>query len=653
MIDPSTVERIFSTAQIVDVVGDYVALKKRGVNYSGLCPFHNEKTPSFSVSPGKNIYKCFGCGKAGNPVNFVMELEQMSYGDALKYLAKKYHIDIVEDTPTDEEIQKRGERESLLIVTEWARNYFVDTLKNHKDGIAIARAYLRERGIRDDIAEKFQLGYCIDERDALSKTAVNAGFKPYFLDKIGVSKLREDGSLVDKVRGRIIFPIHAVAGKVIGFGARVLKTDNKEIAKYLNSPESEIYHKSQTLYGIYFGKNAIVKQDKCFLVEGYMDVIAMFQAGIENVVASSGTSLTLDQIRLIRRFTKNVTIIYDGDSAGIKAAFRGIPMVLEEGLNVKILLLPDGHDPDSFAKAYSATKLQEYVAENEQDFLTFTSNFYQKETANDPVKRAEVITSIIKTISVIPEQMYRQVYIKEISQIFKLSEEVVYNQINLERKSKKEAIKPAEQNPIELKVEPIVQHTAPTQDLDYKYSVVERDLLRLLVLHGELALNDYPQEEGARAILNVRDLFLKEILDGGMEFVNETYKAIFDDYIDQFDNGNILTDQYYFTHQDQEFQRFALDTLHFHYKLSRLYYLDKTQNLDEIDSKQEAEKLALDKLVIESLLSYKLQRVKMEYAKLNESIKSATTKEEVDQILITMTQYKKMETQFALELKRL
>ena len=652
MIDSSTVERIFSTAQIVDVVGDFVALKKRGVNYTGLCPFHNEKTPSFSVSPGKNIYKCFGCGKAGNPVNFVMEVEQMGYGDALKYLAKKYNIDIVEDTPTDEEIQKRGERESLLIVTEWARNYFVDTLKNHKDGIAIGRAYLRERGIRDDIAEKFQLGYCIDERETLSKAGVNAGFKPYFLDKIGVSKLRDDGSLVDKVRGRIIFPIHAIAGKVIGFGARVLKTDNKEIAKYLNSPESEIYHKSHTLYGIFFGKNAIIKHDKCFLVEGYMDVIAMFQAGIENVVASSGTSLTLDQIRLIRRFSKNVTIIYDGDPAGIKAAFRGIPMVLEEGLNVRILLLPDGHDPDSFAKAYSATALQDYISKNEHDFITFTADYLLKESSNDPVKRAAVISDIIKTISVIPDQIYRQVYIKELSQLFKVDESVIYNQINLLRKDKSSVQKPIEQQPIEIKQEPS-QQTAPTQNLEYKFSPVERDLLRLLVLHGDLLLLDYPQEEGARAILCVRDLFLKEIVDGGMEFINETYKAIFDDYIAQVDSGITVTESYYFNHQNQDFQRFALDTLHFHYKLSKIYYLDKTQNLDDVDSKQEAEKMALDKLVIDSLLNYKLQRIKIESGKLTDSLKDIKEPEQILEVVQTISQYKEVEKHIALALKRL
>jgi len=651
MIDSSTVERIFSTAQIVDVVGDFVALKKRGVNYTGLCPFHNEKTPSFSVSPGKNIYKCFGCGKAGNPVNFVMEHEQMSYGDALKYLAKKYHLDIVEDTPTDEEIQKRGERESLLIVTEWARNYFVDILKNNKDGIAIGRAYLRERGIRDDIADKFQLGYCIDERDTMSKTAVGAGFKPEFLDKIGVSKLRDDGSLVDKVRGRIIFPIHAIAGKVIGFGARVLKTENKEVAKYLNSPESEIYHKSHTLYGIFFGKNAIIKHDKCFLVEGYMDVIAMFQTGIENVVASSGTSLTLDQIRLIRRFSKNVTIIYDGDPAGIKAAFRGIPMVLEEGLNVKILLLPDGHDPDSFAKAYSASKLQEYIAEHEEDFITFTSKFYQKETDNDPVKRATVISDIIKTISVIPEQIYRQVYIKEISQIFKIDESVIYNQINLLRKEKKSSVKTTEQQPIEIKPE-IEEQTAPTQNIDYKYSPVERDLLRLLILHGDLPLNDYPQDEG-RAVKNVRDLFLKEIVDGQMEFINETYKAIFDDYLAQIEQGVTITENHYINHLNTDFQRFAIDALHSNYELSRIFYVDKTINLDEIDSKQEAEKQALNKLVIDTILNYKLKRIEIEYGKLNDNLKDVKDQTEVTEIVQILSNYKEIEKYIANVLKRL
>lgn len=652
MIDSSTVERIFSTAQIVDVVGDFVALKKRGVNYSGLCPFHNEKTPSFSVSPGKNIYKCFGCGKAGNPINFVMELEQMSYVDALRYLAKKYHIDIVEDTPTEDEIQKRGERESLLIVNEWAKNYFVDTLKNHKDGQAIARTYLRERGIRDDIAEKFQLGYCVDERDTLSKAGVNAGFKPYFLDKIGISKLRDDGSLFDKVRGRIIFPIHAVAGKVIGFGARVLKTENKEIAKYLNSPESEVYHKSHTLYGIYFGKNAIVKYDKCFLVEGYMDVIAMFQAGIENVVASSGTSLTLDQIRLIRRFSKNVTIIYDGDSAGIKAAFRGIPMVLEEGLNVRILLLPDGHDPDSFAKAYSATALQEYISKNEHDFITFTADYLLKESNNDPVKRATVISDIIKTISVIPDQIYRQVYIKDLSQLFKVDESVIYNQINLLRKDKSTAQKIAEPTAPEVHHHEHVQQTAPTQTIGYMFSPVERDLLRILVLHGDLPLTDYPVDEG-RVVATVRDLFLKEIVDGQMEFVNETYKAIFDDYFEQIEQGNGITEVYYLNHANPEFQRFAIDTLHTHYRLSKLYMVDKTLADTDMDFKQEAEKLALDKLAIDSMLNYKLQRIKIEAAKMSESLKTVQTIEEINEIVLTLSQFKEIEKHIALELKRL
>ncbi len=652
MIDHSTVDRIMSTAQIVEVVGDFVALRKRGVNYTGLCPFHNEKTPSFSVSPGKNIYKCFGCGKAGNPVNFVMEHEQMSYVDALRYLAKKYHIEIVEEAPSNEEVMKRSERESLMVVAEFARNYFVDILKNNKDGQAIGKAYLRERGLRDDIIEKFQIGYCVDERDMFSKDALKAGFKPEFLDKIGVSKLRDDGSLFDRFRGRIIYPIHAIAGKVIGFGARVLKSDNKEIAKYLNSPESEIYHKSNTLYGIYFAKNAVTKIDKCYLVEGYMDVIAMFQAGIENVVASSGTSLTVEQIRLIRRFTKNVTIVYDGDAAGIKAAFRGIPMVLEEGMNVRVLLLPDGHDPDSFAKAYSASALQEYLKQNEHDFITFTADFMLKEAQNDPVKRASVITDIVKTISVIPDQIYRSTYVKECSHLFKVEESLIYEQIAKIRREKTHGKQDA--SFINQQAQPVIQpeiHQSAVFSTKHSFSNNERDLLRLLVLYADMDLKNVYSSEHQDTV-KVVDYYIHEIIEGDMLFLDDTYKMLFDDFFTQREQGIIVNETYYLNHVDQRFQQFAINNLHTHYKLSKIFLVDKSEEAEAIDQKKEAEKLFLEKLVIETMLSYKLQRIKMEWAKNQELLKHAKGEEEIE-LLKRQMYYKSIEKEIAQELKRL
>jgi len=649
MIDQSTIDRIFSTSQIVEVVGDFVALKKRGANYTGLCPFHNEKTPSFSVSPAKNIFKCFGCGKAGNPVTFVMEHEQLSYADALRYLAKKYNIEVVEDTPSEEDVAKRSERDSLMVVTEYARNYFVKTLKTHRDGQAIAQSYLRERGLRDDIIEKFQLGFCVDERDAFSKEAVGAGFRPEFLDKVGVSKLRDDGSLFDRFRGRIIFPIHAIAGKVIGFGARVMKTDNKEIAKYLNSPESEIYHKSNTLYGIYFAKNAITKQDKCFLVEGYMDVIAMHQSGIENVVASSGTSLTLDQIRMIRRFTQNVTIIYDGDPAGIKAAFRGIPMVLEEGLNVRVLLLPDGHDPDSFARSYSASALQDYISKNEHDFITFSSGILLKDASDDPVKRASVISEIVKTISVIPDQIFRAVYVKECSHLLGVEESVLHSQISQLRKEK---VATKYNTELVEKRGAALQPTETPVPTTHPCSGNELDIMRLLVLHGDKTL--YTVEEGGYSRpVRVKEYIISEIYEGEMFFLNETNKVIFNDFIEKLESGIQVDEAYYLNHPEQAFRDFAFKHLHPQYRLSKIFMIDKTLADKGVDFMMEAERQFLDKLVFETILSYKMKRMKMESIKVLEEMKTTSDPEALRVILQKQMYIKEFEKQIAAEIKRL
>lgn len=426
MIDQATIDRILDAAQIVDVVSEFVTLRRRGVNYIGLCPFHNEKTPSFSVSPSKGLCKCFSCGKGGNVVHFIMEHEQLSYYEALKWLARKYNIEVKERELTNEEKQAQSLRESLFVVNQFASEYFEDVLYNHIDGQRIGMTYLRGRGFRDDIIKKFQLGYSTDSPDALAKAAIQKGYKEEFLVKTGLCYRKDNGSLHDRFWGRVIFPVHTLSGKVVAFGGRVLSSATKNVQmKYVNSPESEIYHKSRELYGIYFAKQAIVRQDRCFLVEGYTDVISMHQSGIENVVASSGTALTSEQIRLIHRFTNNITVLYDGDGAGIKASIRGIDMLLEEGMNIKVCLLPDGDDPDSFARKHNATDYQAYINDHEVDFIRFKTNLLMEEAGKDPIKRASLISSIVKSISVIPDAIVRSVYIRECSQLLQMEEKIL------------------------------------------------------------------------------------------------------------------------------------------------------------------------------------------------------------------------------------
>ena len=426
MIDQSTIDRILDAAQIVDVVSEFVTLRKRGVNYIGLCPFHNEKTPSFSVSPSKGVCKCFSCGKGGNVVHFIMEHEQLSYYEALKWLAKKYNIEIKERELTDAEKQAQSLRESLFVVNQFASEYFQDILYNHIDGQRIGMTYLRSRGFRDDIIRKFQLGYSTDAPDGLARAAAQKGFREEFLEKTGLCYKKDNGTQHDRFWGRVIFPVHTLSGKVVAFGGRVLSSATKNVQmKYVNSPESEIYHKSRELYGMYFAKQAIVRQDCCFLVEGYTDVISMHQSGIENVVSSSGTALTSDQIRLIHRFTNNITLLYDGDGAGIKASLRGIDMLLEEGMNIKVCLLPDGDDPDSFARKHNATDYQAYINAHEVDFIRFKTNLLLEEAGRDPIKRAGLISSIVRSISVIPDAIIRSVYIRECSQLLQMEEKIL------------------------------------------------------------------------------------------------------------------------------------------------------------------------------------------------------------------------------------
>ncbi|MDP4189403.1 MAG: DNA primase, partial [Bacteroidota bacterium] len=507
MIDHATVEKIFDVANIVDVVQDFVSLKKRGVNYIGLCPFHNEKTPSFTVSPSKGIFKCFGCGKGGNAVTFIMEQEHLSYYEALLFLAKKYHIEVVEKELTAEEIQQKTEAESLLVLNSFAQKYFSDTLINHKEGKAIGMAYFKERGFREDIIDRFKLGYSLEQRDAFTQNAIKNGFKKDYLVKSGLTIQGENHSF-DRFSGRVMFPIFGLSGKIIGFGGRTLKKD-KQTAKYVNSPESEIYHKSKVLYGLYQARQAIVQHNKCYLVEGYADVISMHQVGIENTIASSGTSLTVDQIRLMKRFTPNVTILYDGDAAGIKASIRGIDMVLEEGLNVKVLLLPDGEDPDSFAQKHGASEFEQYIAQNESDFISFKIKLLLEDTQGDPIKKAGLIAEVVRSIAIIPDIITRSVYVRECAANLDVGEQVIYAEIAKIRRTK------AEQKYGWQKTESGKKSQEPASSSSIVISdpseIIEKDIIRLLLNYGNNILFVLKDEEGNAQQISVASYIIHEL----------------------------------------------------------------------------------------------------------------------------------------------
>lgn len=568
MIDQHVVDRIIAASDILEVVQDYVTMRKRGVNYLGNCPFHNEKTPSFTVSPSKGIFKCFGCGKGGNAVNFIMEHEHLGYVDALKFLAKKYNIEVVEKEATPEEIEQKNERESLMVVNAYAQRYFSDMLHKHSDGKNIGLAYFKERGFHNNTIEKFQLGYCLEQRDAFSRSAIHDGYKLDNLVKTGLTIQREDGSTFDRFMGRVMFPIHSLSGRVIGFGGRTLKTD-KKIAKYLNSPESEVYHKSEILYGIYQAKKTITQENKCFLVEGYTDVISMHQAGIENVVASSGTSLTHDQIKLIKRFTPNVTILYDGDAAGIKASLRGIDLVLEEGLNVKVVLLPEGEDPDSFSRSHSSTELLDYVDKNETDFIKFKAKLLLDEAKNDPIQRASLINDIVRSISVIPETITRSIYIKECSRIMDIQEDVLYTEVTNQRKKKFEQL---------IQRETIETREKETPRLPSYVSGIfceeqEREIIAFLLNSGEQVLfhhktDDFEEQE---ITITVAQYIIDEILNDELEFQNLVYKKIFDEYGKLIAENKTTDNRHFINHQDTQISQLAVDILSSRYKLSRIW----------------------------------------------------------------------------------
>ncbi len=572
MISKDTIDKIFTTAIIEEVVGEFVHLKKSGSAYKGLSPFANEKTPSFFVVPSKGIYKDFSSGKGGNVVDFLMQHEKFSYPEALRWLAAKYNITIEEDQQTEEQQQEKSEREQLSIVTEFAAKYFHEQMHETEEGKAIGLSYFKERGFRDDIIEKFQLGYCPDKWDAMTKAALEAQYKLEYLIKAGLTRER-DGGAYDFFRGRVMFPIHNISGKVIAFGGRTLKAE-KEIAKYFNSPESELYIKSNVLYGLNFAKNAIVKHDMCYLVEGYTDVISMHQAGVENVVASSGTSLTEGQIRMIKRYTPNITILYDGDSAGIKASFRGIDMILKEGMNVHVLLFPDGDDPDSFARKHSTTEIQEFIASNAKDFITFKTSLLLEDAGDDPVKRATLIRGIVDSIALIPDGITRNVYVQQCSRLLKMQEQVLITELNkslmaLYSKSKQEAQTPSpSEESVALDEAAPAPAAAGVPALYYQ----EKDFIRLLLTYGEQAIEVPQLDESGHEImvpLSVAEYLIESIRADEIEFENEVYQKILAEYVEYIYQDIIPSTSLFTQHADSMISSESSSLLISKYALSK------------------------------------------------------------------------------------
>ena len=598
MIDQGTVDRILDTAQIIDVVQDFVNLKRRGVNYLGLCPFHNEKTPSFTVSPAKGIFKCFGCGQAGNSVGFIMEHEQISYPEALKYLAKKYSIEVIETEQTEEQIALKNERDSMLIVSEYAGKYFNNILNKHQEGKAIGLSYFKERGFSKDTIEKFQLGYSLEQRDAFTNEAIKKGYKLKYLTEVGLS-IDKNNYRFDRFAGRVMFPIHSLSGSTIGFGGRILKTD-KKTAKYLNSPESDLYHKSNILYGIYHAKKSIVKHTKCYMVEGYTDVISLHQAGIENVVSSSGTSLTENQISLVKRFTDNLTILYDGDDAGIKASFRGIDMILEQGMNVKVVLFPEGEDPDSFARKMSKSELKDFISENEQDFISFKTSLLLQDAQNDPVKRAGLVSNIVASIAIIPDAITRSMYIRDCSSLLHVKEDALYAETNKRIFKKRDDTRKREFSKVRQEIN-LKQSTALPGFIDDVFAEVnEKELISLLLNFGDHELYSETDEASFTAhSITVAENITSEILNDELEFKSLIYRQIFEDYITSIKNGEVLESKYFINHQEDKIRKLAADVLSENYKMSTIWEKD--------GKKIEATETRLKEIVPKTINTYKLK----------------------------------------------
>ena len=653
MIPQDTVNKILDSAQIVEVISDFVSLKRRGANFIACCPFHNEKTPSFYVSPSKGIYKCFGCGKSGTAVGFVMEHESMTYVEALKYLAKKYGIEVKEKEDSPEEIAARQRSESLYLVMDFAEKFFQESLKT-PEGRSIGYAYFRSRGLEDSTIEKYGLGWSPKGGAVFSREALAKGYKEEFLTATGVSIKRNDGSLIDKFYDRVMFPIHSVSGRVIAFGGRTLRSDYKtaNIGKYVNSPETEIYDKSRSLYGIYFAKSEISRQDKCFLVEGYLDVLSMHQLGITNVVASSGTSLTVPQIRLIKKFTSNVTIMYDGDAAGIHAALRGIGLILKEGMNVRVVLIPDGDDPDSYSRKHTLEEMRKFLEDNEQDFITYKTDLLLGQAGNDPLKRAELINDIADTIALIPDQIKRAVYVQNAADKFGIAEDMIYARIHSSRqKMIEEERKEAERERIreeradanavvpEVSVnadvapsqvvpeQPVPVTSAPAGFESPVLQPSEKDLLGFILRNGMSPLefesdSPYYEEEGAVPVAD----FIRDALDGH-EFANTLYRRVYDEYFRLYDGDPALTQtdivRKLMDSPDRAMADMVADFVEERYQLTVKNFKDSMT--------AESSHLVLN--VPKAILVYNSLRVKAQEMEITERLKELKHEEQTDDVM--------------------
>jgi DNA primase len=621
MIDHSTIERILDTAQITDVVQEFVSLKKRGVNMIGLCPFHNEKTPSFTVSPAKGIFKCFGCGKGGNAVNFIMEHEHLSYPEALRWLAKKYHIEIEEKEVTAEEIQKQNERESMLVVTQYASRLFTENLFHGHEGMALGLSYFRERGFGDAILRKFEVGYCNEKRDDFTQKAIAAGYKSDYLVLSGLTIDRE-GYLFDRFAGRIMFPIHSLSGQVLGFGGRIIKSEPKA-AKYVNTPETEIYHKSRIVYGIYQARQAISRDDRCYLVEGYTDVLSMHESGIENVVASSGTALTQEQIRLIKRFTPNITMLYDGDPAGVKASLRGTDMVLEEGMNVRIVMLPEGEDPDSYSKKLSDEEFRQYLKDNETDFIRFKTRLLLDDAQNDPVRRANLVREVVRSIAVIPDQITRTLYVKESSRLLGMPEEVVLDEVLKLRRQQTFRDRnawPVQDTVVSSQSQTQAQAQKQKSREDTSY-YAEREILRLLIRYGaEVLSRETDKETGTETVTTVADYLISQITDDELEFEHPVFASIFSEITFNVSQGLVAGEKHFVNHPDPAISSVVVDMLTEQYHLSTIWSTHGAY--------VETEDMKLKEIVPETVLKFKSDKIKKMQKELRKAMVEAAGDDE-------------------------
>jgi DNA primase len=635
MIPRDTIQTIIETARVEEVVGEFVTLRKRGVNMIGLCPFHNEKTPSFTVSPAKGIYKCFGCGKAGNSVNFVMEHEAYTYPEALKYLAQKYNIEVEEEEQTPEQIEALNEKESLFAVSAFAQKYFTEQLFKSEEGKAIGLSYFKNREFREQTIEQFQLGYSPDAWEAFTKAAMENGFKKEFLVKSGLT-IDKNGNAFDRFSARVIFPIHNLSGRVIGFGGRILKAEEKK-AKYINSPESDIYNKSQVLYGIYFAKNAIIKKDNCYLVEGYTDVISLYQAGFENVVASSGTSLTTDQIRLIKRYTPNITILYDGDEAGLKASFRGIDMILEQGMNVKVVMFPDGEDPDSYVRSNRTAVVEEFLDKEAKDFIQFKTNILLKETKNDPVKKAGMIKEIVGSISHIPDAIIRSVYIKECSFMMDMAEQTLMNELNkLLRKKFRSGFKEIPEEPAFQKEDPPTEKQIQIDSHNTEFQ--EKDVIRLLLNYGPEEIEfEHKNDEGQKEILRIKvaTFIINDLLSDEIKFSDVMYQKIFEEYAGFIEKDIVPEDKHFINHTSKNLASRAIDLLTSPYELS-VNWLSKARI--EVATEDQKIKAA----TVNAVLSLKAKKIEQLISKNQAELQTAEKEERYEDMQELLTEQKEL-----------